>query len=132
VFSQRLQDIIFFPDLNNLVLRLDRLMDEQNYPQAFQRKRTFKTEDAAPPKNGKRKGGATEERDDRPYMDEETVARAFGEKATFVLHVLSRQNTNWQGYIDFLDGAGNREFESELGFLTLVNDFLSKKCCLSS
>jgi hypothetical protein len=52
------------------------------------------------------------------------VARAAGERATFVLQVLSRQNTNWQGYVDFLDGAGNREFESELGFLALVNDFL--------
>jgi hypothetical protein len=129
VFGQRLQDVLFFPDLNNLVLRLDRLMDEQNYPQAFQRKRTFKTTPAASLRKG---ADAAAERDERPYMDEATVARAFGEKATFVLHVLSRQNTNWQGYIDFLDGAGNKEFESELSFLTLVNAFLSKKCCLSS
>ena len=124
VYSGRLKEAFFFLDLNDLVLRLDRLMDEQNYPQAFQRKRTFKT--AAPPAKKKKAGDAAAgaEEDDRPYMDEETVARAAGERATFVLQVLSRQNTNWQGYVDFLDGAGNREFESELGFLALVNDFL--------
>ena len=123
VYSGRLREPLFFPDLNSLVLRLDLLMDEQNYPQAFQRKRTFRT--VAPP--SKKKAGdapPAEEEDDRPYMDAETVDRAVGGKATFVLQVLSRQNANWQGFVDFLDGAGNREFESELGFLALVNDFL--------
>jgi hypothetical protein len=123
VYSGRLKEPLFFPDLNGLVLRLDLLMDEQNYPQAFQRKRTFRP--AAPAsKKSKAAIDTAEEEDDRPYMDEETVARAAGEKATFVLQVLSRQNANWQGYVDFLDGAGNREFESELGFLAMVNAFL--------
>ncbi|MDR1573037.1 MAG: hypothetical protein LBS24_01860 [Clostridiales Family XIII bacterium] len=121
VFSGRLKEVFSFPDLNNLVLRLDRLMDEQNYPQAFQRKRTFKLASAS--KAGK--AGNTAEEDDRPYMDQETVESAVGEKATFVLQVLSRRNANWQGTVDFLDGAGNREFESELDFLALVNEFLS-------
>jgi hypothetical protein len=123
VYSGRLKDPLVFQDLNSLVLRLDRLMDEQNYPQAFQRKRTFRT--VAPPSK-KDKAAAPEEEDDRPYMDAETVDRAVGKRATFVLQVLSRQNTNWQGHVDFLDGAGDREFESELGFLALVNEFLSE------
>jgi hypothetical protein len=127
VFSQRLKDVLVFPDLNSLVLRLDRLMDEQNYPQAFQRKRTFRTAAASPRSRGKAGGDGKELADDRPYMDEETVARARGEKATFVLQVLSRQNTNWQGHVDFLDGAGSRDFESELGFLALVNTMLSAR-----
>jgi hypothetical protein len=122
VFGQRLKEVLFFTDLNSLVLRLDRVMDEQNHPQAFQRKRTFRTASS----EKKQKGDAVAaERDERPYMDAETVADAFGERMTFVLHVLSRQNTNWQGYVDFSDGAGKREFESELGFLALVNEALS-------
>jgi hypothetical protein len=122
VFSQRLTEVLVFPDLNSLVLRLDRIMDEQNYPQAFQRKRTF---NAAASAHGRNKAAnAPEEENDRIYMNEETVEGAVGEKATFVLQVRSRQNTNWQGTVDFLDGAGNREFESELGFLALVNEFL--------
>ncbi|MDR2132000.1 MAG: hypothetical protein LBP30_01500 [Clostridiales Family XIII bacterium] len=124
VFGLRLKDVLFFTDLNGLALSLDRLMDEQNYPQAFQRKRTFKT--ASPSKKKRdRDENAAEDREDRPYMDEETVESAFGERMTFVLHVLSRQNTNWQGYVEFPDGAGKREFESELGFLALVNEALS-------
>jgi hypothetical protein len=124
VFSQRLKEVLVFPDLNSLVLRLDRLMDEQNYPQAFQRKRTFS---AAPSASKGSKAGKTENAadDDAPYMDEKTAESAVGERATFVLQVLSRQNANWQGTVDFLDGAGNREFESELDFLALVNAFLS-------
>ncbi|MDR1246158.1 MAG: hypothetical protein LBK57_03920 [Clostridiales Family XIII bacterium] len=122
VFSQRLKDILFFQDLNSLVLRLDKLMDEQNYPQAFQRKRSFKSLQA---QSRVSKSAAAPEEDDRPYMDEETVAAAVGEKATFILQVQSRQNTNWQGFVEFPDGAGNREFESELGFLELVKDLLS-------
>ena len=121
VYSMRLKEVLFFPDLNGLVLRLDRLMDEQNYPQAFQRKRTFR---AAAPMQRKDSPDDAADDDDRPYMDAETVAAAVGEKATFMLQVLSRRNTNWQGFVDFLDGDGDREFESELGFLALVNDFL--------
>jgi hypothetical protein len=40
-----------------------------------------------------------------------------------VVQVLSRQNTPWQGFVDFPDGGGRREFESELDFLTMVNAF---------
>jgi hypothetical protein len=121
VFSRRLKDPIDFPDLNSLVLRLDKLMDEQNYPQAFQRKRSFKP----PAPRTARSSGSIEEHDDgRPYMDEKTVSAAAGAKATFVLQVISRQNTNWQGFVDFLDGGGNKDFESELGFLELVKAFL--------
>jgi hypothetical protein len=124
VFSQRLKDVLVFPDLSSLVVRLDLLMDEQNYPQAFQRKRSFGGA-KQPPKTAADAGkDVREEEDSRPYMDEETVARAAGEKATFVLQILSRRNTNWQGFVEFPDGKGKREFESELDFFTMVNAFL--------
>jgi hypothetical protein len=116
VFSQRLKDVLVFSDMNGLVLRLDRLMDEQNYPQAFHRRRNFKT--PANTTDGK------PIQDDRPYMDEDSVNGAAGKRITFELQVLSRQNANWQGFVDFLDGAGGRRFESELGFFALVNDHL--------
>jgi hypothetical protein len=125
VFSRRLKEALVFPDLNSLVLRLDALMDEQNYPQAFQRKRSFRQLAPTPPKAPKNAAsGLRNDADDRPYLDEKTVEAAAGGKATFVLQVVSRQNTNWQGYVDLLDGAGKREFESELGFLELINDFI--------
>jgi hypothetical protein len=122
VFSQRLKEPFVFTDLSNLVLRLDRLMDEQNYPQAFQRKRTFMT---AAPASKKNRDETAREDDDRPYLDAETVEGAAGKKATFELQVLSRQNTNWQGFVDFLDGAGRREFESDLEFFAMVNETLN-------
>jgi hypothetical protein len=122
VFSRRLKEPIEFRDLNSLVLRLDRLMDEQNYPQAFQRKRSFKL---PAPRVAKNESADETQNDERPYMDEKTVAAATGDKATFVLQVISRQNTNWQGFVEFPDESGKREFESELGFLEMIKASLS-------
>jgi hypothetical protein len=122
VFSRRLKEPIEFRDLNSLVLRLDRLMDEQNYPQAFQRKRSFKP---SAPRTAKHESIGKTQNDERPYMDEKTVAGAVGAKATFVLQVISRQNTNWQGFVEFPDEDDKREFESELGFLEMIKASLS-------
>jgi hypothetical protein len=123
VFSQRLKDVIEFHDLTGLVLRLDRLMDEQKYPQAFQRKRRFKLSSERASKPAVAPGGIFD--DERPYMGDEIVAGAAGAKATFVLQIVTRQNTNWQGFVDLLDDAGIKEFKSELELLEMINDFLS-------
>jgi hypothetical protein len=117
VFSRRLKEALFFSDWKDFVLSLDRLMDEQNYPQAFQRRRTFKPA-------AQQNKDATPEEDDRPYLDAETVDRAVGRKTTFLLQILTRRNANWQGFVAFSDGS-KHEFESELDFLALVNEFLS-------
>jgi hypothetical protein len=57
-------------------------------------------------------------------MDKKTVDDAVGAKGVFVLLVLSRRNTTWQGRVDFPDGAGVREFESELDLLELIDKFI--------
>ena len=42
VYSQRLTHPMAFSDIGSLVLRLDEVLEKQNFPQAFQRSRTFR------------------------------------------------------------------------------------------
>ena len=41
VYSQRVTEPIPFTDIGNLLLRLDEVLEAQNFPQAFQRSRSF-------------------------------------------------------------------------------------------
>jgi hypothetical protein len=135
VFSQRIKEPLVFRDLSGLVLQLETLMDEQNYPQSFQRKRIFKSSHAVVRRRDD-DGSANGDDDGTPYMSEAAVGEAQGEALTFILHVMSRQNSGWQGYVRFLDGSGqdaagsegpggddsaNLRFDSVLGFFAIVN-----------
>ena len=53
-------------------------------------------------------------------MPAETVAEATGEKATFVLRILTRQNATWQGVLEWLEGEQRNNFSSDLEFLKLL------------
>ncbi len=114
VFSMRLAEPLEFNDISEFLLLMEGVMDEQNFPQSFQRKRQFKV-----------KAGA--EGDDKVLqavtgtgMAEDTVNAAKGELATFTLRVLTRQNTSWQGHI-FWDGQNTpMSFDSELELTQLM------------
>ena len=53
-------------------------------------------------------------------MSPEEVSAASGKRATFILHVLTRQNATWQGTVDWLCGGEPDAFSSDLEFLKLV------------
>ena len=110
VFSQRLTEPLAFSDLGGLLLQLEALLERQNFPQASQRMRSFTKE---PPEHpaGLLPQGA---------MPEETVEGARGEKATFVLRILTRQNATWQGVLEWLEGEQRNNFSSDLEFLKLL------------
>ncbi|MCL1905795.1 MAG: hypothetical protein FWG06_02165, partial [Clostridiales bacterium] len=56
------------------------------------------------------------------FMSIETVKAAQGETATFGINVTMRQNTSWQGSIDWLDGSDPTDFISALEFIRIVHD----------
>lgn len=113
VFSQRLTKPIPFADLSSLVLRLEDVFRQQNFPQAFQRSRTFLRDEkedsfaAGEPSQG---------------MGAEQVGAQRGELATFEVLVLGRRSSSWQGTVDWLDGGARQEFASFLELLRLVNE----------
>lgn len=113
VFSRRLTAPILFSDLGGLLLQLENLLESQNFPQSFQRIRSFRQQelefhDAVLPENA---------------LSEQVVRAAKGQMATCVLSVVSRQNATWQGIIDWLDGAQPKSFSSDLEFLKLLETY---------
>ncbi|NBK21387.1 MAG: hypothetical protein EOM68_05115 [Spirochaetia bacterium] len=116
VYAQRLAAPIAFSGLGSLLLRLDRLMEAQNFPQAYQRARTF-----LPIFNPECTPGLLPEN----AMTQEAVDSYSGELCTFCLHVLTRQNATWQGMADWLDAAAPQPFASDIELLHLLEARLS-------
>lgn len=117
VFSQRLTAPIVFSDLGGLLLQLESLLEKQNFPQAFQRMRSFTSEAPTYP------AGLLPEN----AMIPETVEQARGGKATFVLRILTRQNATWQGMLEWLEGERRDSFSSDLEFLKLLERDLRQR-----
>ena len=132
VYSQRLTAPIQFSDTADLLLQIEDLLDEQDFPRAFQRKRTF----AKRPQKPVPSGGADRvtaaadvgdvvDVDEGQPMDGETVNQARGAVATFAMNVITRQNTSWQGYLDWLDGSARKAFNSELELIAMIEEGLT-------
>lgn len=113
IYGLRLSQPIVFRDMGAFLLQVERLMDSQNFPQAFQRIRSFtKKGPEYPPSILPEEG-----------MSQSQVDEAAGELSTFRLRVLSRQNATWQGYVDW-PGEDPIEFSSDLELLDLVESRL--------
>ena len=90
-----------------LLMEMERILDASEHPKAYTARRTF----AAPP--------------------QQTAAppcevSATGEKATFFLKVLFRQNAGWQGSITWLEGGQEESFRSVLELLGLLDSALNE------
>jgi len=118
VYSHRLKEPIHFNDTTNLLLQIEAVLDEQDFPRAFQRKRTFGSDERRPTRSN------LSEEDESEYISEEEVQRVKGEYATFAINVITRQNTSWQGYLDWLDGSPRKAYNSVLELLKMISEGL--------
>ncbi len=118
VFSQRFIRPLKFADLGSLVLYLEDVFDEQNFPQAFQQARTFA------PYSNDMSIVASEPGDG---MTPAVVRAARGAVATFEVLVISRRSSSWQGSVDWLDGGDRQEFGSYLELLQMIEQKLFRK-----
>lgn len=116
VFSQRLLAPISFSDISDLLLKLEEVLDVQKFPQAFERTRSF-TEirlcDPAVIADSLEHG-----------MSRETVEAQSGAFGTFLLFVITRRNTTWQGHLDWLDGSPQEHYNSVLELLKLADQHI--------
>lgn len=111
LYGRRLSAPLSFFDVSDLILKVDALLDAQNFPQAFSQIRSFteKSELEIP---------AVRER--KELSDATSVEAAQGERATFSLQISSRQNATWQGDVDWLDGSPRQHFTSSLALVKLM------------
>ena len=111
IVSQRLTAPMAFADLGDLLLKVEGVLDAQNFPQASQRIRTF-VQDASEYPSSVLPGGA---------MSEAEVEASRGALTTFQLAILTRRNATWQGAVDWMEGQSPMSFSSDLELLSLVD-----------
>jgi len=112
ITGRRLRQPILFSDVNELVVRIDLLLDIQNFPQAFQRARSFS--------DSMKEHSIPAALSPEEMLSPEEVASAHGEIATFLLNISTRRHSSWQGFLELLDGSSRRSFSSTLEFLKLM------------
>ncbi len=110
-YSERAVEFIS-PD--DLVQRMDRMFDELGYPQRTVQPRSFGTQ----PQEAKRREPGMEQ---KQINDLETQK---GELATFVVHVMYRQNATWQGNILWAEADKECNFRSALEMIKLIDSAL--------
>ena len=108
--SRRFTAPIPFTDVGNLLLQVEEVLNRQNFPQAFERARTFVP---------RGEGSLPVAADLKSGMTPEEVDNASGAVDTFRLYIITRRNATWQGFLEWSDGT-RQEFSSALEFLKLT------------
>ena len=111
IAGQRLHSAIAFSDINDFLSRVDAVLDSQQFPRAFQRLRSF---------TDKEQPDVPAVMSPEELQQAQAVEQLKGERATFLLLVRSRQNADWQGHIDWLDGQPPQRFSSTLEFVKIL------------
>ena len=118
VFSQRLSAPLVFSDIGGLILQLDEILDVQNFPQAFQRTRTFLSNKGTAPSLAVEAPGLG--------LSAQEVAAASGTLFTCDIYVITRRSSSWQGFVDWLDGTERQPYSSALELIRLIDLRLSR------
>ena len=101
------REAVPFHSLSQLLLGINRCLDEENFPQAFSELRKFQS----PRKPfGSLLGGAVQKK---------------GELATFSVRLLFRQNASWQGMITWVENDMEEYFRSVLELIMLLDNAMT-------
>ena len=109
------EEHVTFRNYYELLLKLECLMDDLNYPQSAVRLRTFKEENSKDRKKVKK------------VINDSDVIRQTGKKGTFVVHVMYRQNATWQGEVVWTETGEVRKFRSALELLKLMDSAMDQE-----
>ena len=105
IYNPNIQGAAEFANLTQLLMRMDGMLDEMNFPQSYEAKRK----------------SASVERQASSFVDTD---KRTGRVATFAVKVLFRQNASWQGSITWLEGEREESFRSVLELIFLMNSAL--------
>lgn len=104
-----------FDGMNHLLIRMDQLMDNINFPQSSTRSRGFFNRQKCKEDGGMEKVKTTEE-----------ILKESGKKATFVVNVAYRQNATWQGKVLWAETGQSCYFRSALELMKLIDNALDE------
>ena len=97
-----------FRGVMQLLTGMEQLLDSVNFPQSFTAVRSF--------------ASAADTR--RSVASENQYKK--GKKATFVVKILFRQHTSWQGSVTWLEEGAEQPFRSVLELLLLIDSALNE------
>ena len=107
-FYNNLWEADSFESMSQFLCKMEAMLDDQQMPQSYTRKRTF--------------NGLLDPPESRLLPPR--VRR--GKKATFELKVIFRQNTSWQGVIVWLERQWEQSFRSVLEMILLMDSALRR------
>ena len=105
---------IDFQGIRQMLGYLDDFFDYVNFPQATHEKRRFYEEKDRIPKLPR-------------GLRDVTPEEMQDKKASFLLHVQFRQNSTWQGTLEWFPEKKTRQFRSELEMIGLISQALKNK-----
>lgn len=106
---------IDFQGIRQMLSYLDDFFDYVNFPQATHEKRRFYEEEGKTCKHP-------------PHGLREVTPEEMQDKAAvFILHVQFRQNSTWQGTLEWIPERKMKRFRSELEMIGLIAETLKKK-----
>jgi hypothetical protein len=111
-----------FCEPNQLLMQMDALFDRLNYPQRTMAERTFQAKSRS--QQDRKEGKAM------PKEEWEVVgnpAEQKGELATFVIHVMYRQNATWQGSVLWAESGQTQNFRSALELIKLMDSAMEEE-----
>ncbi len=117
-YCAQIEKTFHFGDIVELVLEMENIFDERGYPDAFQIKRSFiqKEHETIP---------FDQKLEKHKQMRQKcNIPQNMGETATFLVYVMSRRNSSWQGRVEWLNDGEITSFDSALQFLRLADSKL--------
>ena len=94
-----------------LIMKVDALCDLLGYPQAAEQPRRF----------GRQKHSMGAKKEVKRLMSKDDLAGQKGLMATFVVHVMHRQNATWQGTVVWAEKNKKASFRSALELIKLMD-----------
>ena len=106
LYNPYLRSAVPFHTLMEMLLALDKLLDEMQFPQSFVTKRQFSPVET-------------------DLVMHDNTHDHKGKLATFAVRILFRQNASWQGSVTWNETGRSESFRSALELLFLLHSALS-------
>lgn len=124
-YTRYQEEPVSFRNAGELLERLEGFYNWLGYPQASMENRSFRkksTERRTPEDLASvQKTGIKQKGERSVVVNEETMSKHQGEKATFVVRIQYRQNASWQGQVTWAEKNKTVPFRSALELLKLID-----------
>ena len=120
ISAKEIGESVEFCDIHNLLLGIEKILNNECYPDAGKSLRHFKKSGKNSKKNVEQISTKIEKTDHKTSFEN----YAGGKIATMILYVTQRSYATWQGRVCSIETGKVMKFKSELDFLKNVEDII--------